>query len=58
MAPRGCPAEFRRRVIDLVEAGRPVAAVVAELGIIGQSIYAWCRQAPYRCQARGGHDDR
>ena len=26
MAPRGYPAEFRRRVIDLVESGRPVAA--------------------------------
>lgn len=42
MAPRGYPTEFRRRVIDLVEAGRPVAA---ELGISGQSIYTWRRQA-------------
>ncbi|WP_423916863.1 transposase [Candidatus Poriferisodalis sp.] len=39
------PAEFRRRVIDLVESGRPVAAVAAELGISGQSIYTWRRQA-------------
>ncbi len=45
MAPRGYPAEFRRRVIDLVEAGRPVATVAAELGISGQSIYTWRRQA-------------
>ena len=45
MAPRGYPAEFRRRVIDLVEAGRPVAAVAADLGIGGQSIYRWRRQA-------------
>ena len=45
MAPRGYPAEFRRRVIDLVESGRPVAAVAAELGISGQSIYTWRRQA-------------
>lgn len=36
MAPRGYPAEFRRRVIDLVEAGRRVAPVAAELGISGQ----------------------
>ena len=45
MAPKGYPAEFRRRVIDLVDAGRPVAAVAAELGISGQSIYTWRRQA-------------
>ena len=45
MAPRGYPAEFRRRVIDLVEFGRPVAAVAVELGISGQSIYTWRRQA-------------
>ena len=38
MARRGYPAEFRRRVIDLNEAGRPVAAVATELGISGQSI--------------------
>ena len=45
MAPRGYPAEFRRRVIDLVEAGRPVAVVAAELGISDQSIYTGRRQA-------------
>ena len=45
MAPRGYPAEFRQRVVDLVEAGRPVAQVAAELGISDQSIYTWRRQA-------------
>lgn len=45
MAPRGYPAEFRRRVIDLVEAGRPVAVVAAELGISDQSVCSWRRQA-------------
>ncbi|MCY3949784.1 MAG: transposase, partial [Acidimicrobiaceae bacterium] len=45
MAPRGYPAEFRRRVIELVDAGRPVAVVAAELGISDQSIYSWRRQA-------------
>ncbi len=45
MAPKGHPTEFRRRVIDLVESGRPVAAVTADLGISGQSIYTWRRQA-------------
>jgi transposase-like protein len=43
MAARGYPAEFGRRVIDLVEAGRPVAAVAAELGISGQLVYTWQR---------------
>ncbi len=45
MAPRGYPAEFRQRVVDLVEAGRPVAQVAAELGISDQSVYTWRRQA-------------
>ena len=45
MAPRGYPAEFRQRAVDLVEAGRPVAQVAAELGISDQSVYAWRRQA-------------
>ena len=45
MAPTGYPAEFRQRVVDLVEAGRPVAQVAAELGISDQSIYTWRRQA-------------
>jgi hypothetical protein len=31
--PKSCPPEFRRKVIDLVIAGRPVAQVVADLGI-------------------------
>lgn len=45
MAPRGYPAEFRQRVVDLVEAGRPVAQIAAELGTSDQSIYTWRRQA-------------
>ncbi len=45
MALRGYPAEFHQRVVDLVEAGRPVAQVAAELGISDQSIYTWRRQA-------------
>ena len=32
-------------MIDLVESGRPVAAVAADLGISGQSVYTWRRQA-------------
>lgn len=45
MARRGYPGEFRRRVVDLVEGGRRVAEVAAELGISDQSIYTWRRQA-------------
>jgi transposase-like protein len=44
MARRGYPLEFRRKVLDLVEAGRPVADVAKALGISGQSIYTWRRQ--------------
>lgn len=38
---KGYPPEFRRRVIDLVEAGRPVADVARGLEISRQSIDAW-----------------
>ena len=44
MGRRGYPPEFRRRVLDLVEAGRPVADVARDLGVSAQSIYAWRRQ--------------
>lgn len=44
MGRRGYPAEFRRRVLDLVEAGRKIADVAADLGISDQTIYAWRRQ--------------
>jgi transposase len=41
---RGYPPEFRRKVLDLVEAGRPVVDVARDLGISTQSIYSWRRQ--------------
>jgi transposase-like protein len=41
---RGHPAEFRRKVLDRVEAGSSVAAVAADLGICAQTIYVWRRQ--------------
>jgi transposase len=44
MARRGYPAEFRRRVLDLVEGGRKIAEVAADLGISEQTIYTWRRQ--------------
>lgn len=42
--PRSYPAEFRRKVLDLVEAGRPVRQVAHDLGISEQTIYLWRRQ--------------
>jgi putative transposase len=41
---RGYPPEFRRKVLDLVAAGRPVVEVARDLGISAQSIYSWRRQ--------------
>jgi transposase-like protein len=45
MARRGYPAEFRRRVVDLVEGGRKVSEVATEFGVSEQTIYVWRRQA-------------
>ena len=42
--PRRYPAEFRRKVLDLVAAGRPVARVAGDLQISAQVIYTWRRQ--------------
>ena len=44
MGRRGYPAEFRRKVLDLVESGRPVADAAKALGISDQTIYTWRRQ--------------
>lgn len=41
---RGYPAEFRRRVVDLLAAGRKVADVARDLGISEQAVYLWRRQ--------------
>jgi transposase-like protein len=42
--PKKYPPEFRRKVLDLVAAGRPVAQVAADLAISDQTVYAWRRQ--------------
>lgn len=44
MGRRGYPLEFRRKVLDVVAAGRSVAEVARDLGISAQSIYAWRRE--------------
>ena len=42
--PRRYPAEFRRRVLDVLAAGRSVAQTAAELQISEQTIYKWREQ--------------
>ena len=37
--PRSYPAEFRRKVLDLIEAGRPVAEVAEQLDVADQTTY-------------------
>ena len=36
MGRRGCPWEFRHRVLDVVESGLPVVDVARDLGISGR----------------------
>jgi transposase len=42
--PKRYPAEFRRRVLDLVAEGRKVTEVAQDLGLSPQTIYSWRRQ--------------
>jgi transposase-like protein len=44
MGRSGYPAEFRRRVVDLIAAGRKVREVARDLGVSEQTIYTWRRQ--------------
>jgi transposase-like protein len=37
--PRRYPPEFRRKVLDLIAAGRSVAEIAADLGLSAQAIY-------------------
>lgn len=39
--PRRYPPEFRRKVLDLLKAGRSVAELVRDLDISDQTIYNW-----------------
>ncbi len=38
------PPEFRRKVLDLLAAGRSVASLSANLGVSNQTNYNWRRQ--------------
>ncbi|MTK04449.1 IS3 family transposase [Micromonospora sp. CP22] len=42
--PRRYPPKFRRKVLDLLKAGRSVAELVRDLEISDQTIYNWRRQ--------------
>ena len=42
--PYRYPPEFRRRVLDLLAAGRSVASLSEDLGVSDQTIYNWRRQ--------------
>ena len=42
--PRRYPVEFRRKVLDLIEAGRPVTEIAVQLGITAQTVYNWRNQ--------------
>ena len=42
--PRTYDPEFRRRVVELVRAGRPVRLVAAELGLAEATVYRWKAQ--------------
>lgn len=44
MGRRGYPPEFRRKVLDLVAAGRSIADVAHGLEISEQTIHIWRRQ--------------
>lgn len=44
MGRPGYPAEFRRKVLDLLAGGRSVASVAHDLDVSDQTIYNWRRQ--------------
>jgi transposase len=51
---RGYPAEFRRRVVDLLASGRKVKDVARDLGVSEQAIYGWRRQERIDCGLEAG----
>jgi transposase len=44
VVPRSYAPEFRRRVVDLVRAGRSVGVVAAEIGVSEATVYRWRAQ--------------
>jgi putative transposase len=52
--PRTYDAEFRRRVLELVQAYRPVLLVAAELGLAEATVYRWKAQDLIDCGMKPG----
>lgn len=52
--PGRYPVEFRRKVLDLIEAGKPVAEIAAQLGMTAQTVYHWRSQDQIDRGIRGG----
>ena len=44
--PKAYPPEFRRRALNLIQAGRSVVQVAADLGISQGLLYSWRKQEP------------
>ena len=44
MGRKGYPPRFRRQVLQLLDAGRPVRQIANDLEISEQTIYTWRRQ--------------
>ncbi len=42
--PRRYPVEFRRKVLDLLEAGRSVVEIAEQLDVSDQTIFIWRKQ--------------
>jgi len=45
IVPRRYPVESRRKVLDLIEAGKPLAGIAERLGITVETEYNWRTQA-------------
>jgi transposase-like protein len=52
--PKRYSPEFRRKVLDLVNEGRPIAEVASDLGVTASSIYVWRRQEQIDAGQRPG----
>jgi transposase len=56
--PKRYPEEFRRKVLDLLAAGRGVAQIAADLKISDQTIYGWRRPGADRYRTAAGIEPR
>ncbi len=56
--PRRYPVEFRRKVLDLIAAGKPVTEIAEQLGITAQTVYNWRNQDQIDRGVRAGMSTR